>query len=69
MKRQRVNPEAVWTLREIALLMGVSHKTILRWIARLQFPAFKHSDGHWVTTRTAIARWVEANSRLPGGSE
>jgi hypothetical protein len=51
-------------LSEIGQLFGKSRWTIRRWIDREGFPACKLPDGHWVTDRELIRRWILARQAI-----
>ncbi len=45
-------------LANIGKVFGKSRWTIRRWIEHEGFPAAKLPDGHWVTDRELIRRWI-----------
>jgi hypothetical protein len=45
-------------------VFGKSRWTIRRWIDREGFPACKLPDGHWVTDRELIRRWILARQTI-----
>jgi hypothetical protein len=54
----------IFSLAEIGKLFGKSRWTIRRWIDREGFPACKLPDGHWVTDRELIRRWILARQAI-----
>ena len=48
----------IFGLANIGEVFGKSRWTIRRWIEHQGFPAAKLPDGHWVTDRELIRRWI-----------
>ncbi len=50
-------------LRAIARYMGVSERTIRRWIDEHGFPAGMLPTGHWIASKQSIRDWVVVRGR------
>ena len=55
---RNADPEWLIGLRAMAAFMGVSERTIRRWIANHGFPAGLMPSGHWLSSKRSIRDWV-----------
>ena len=58
----------VYSLREVAQMVGVVNATIVRWIetGRFKVPKRKNAQGHYVFTEADLQRLLEHKNRLAG---